>query len=93
MCEWLALRGLFYFELGWNDYVEELTTERAGYYVLSGKSPRGTFYHSVVARAGHVVHDPHPSGVGLCESTDDDPRTVGFLVPFDPCRVERHERT
>ncbi len=37
------------------------------YVLMDGKSPRGDFYHVVVADAvtGEMVHDPHPSGDGL----------------------------
>ena len=31
-----------------------------GYHILSGKSPRGEFLHSVVANGEDIVHDPHP---------------------------------
>lgn len=34
------------------------------YYVASGLSPRGV-RHSVIYRAGELVHDPHPSGAGI----------------------------
>ena len=62
-----------------------------GLCILSGKSPRGDFSHSVVARGrggthfeikGHplvVEHDPHPSREGI-ETQDD----VVVLVPIDP---------
>jgi hypothetical protein len=36
-----------------------------GHHIISGLSPRGGFYHSVVGQAGKMVHDPHPSGDGL----------------------------
>lgn len=36
-----------------------------GCYILSGRSPRGPWNHSVVARAGEVVWDPHPSREGI----------------------------
>lgn len=36
-----------------------------GCYLLSGKSPRGDWNHSVVAREGQVIWDPHPSRAGL----------------------------
>ncbi len=37
-----------------------------GYYLISGKSPRG-WDHMVVAKEGEVAHDPHPDGSGLLE--------------------------
>ena len=36
-----------------------------GYHIINGLSPRGDFHHSVVGKAGQMVHDPHPSGDGL----------------------------
>lgn len=55
----------------------------AGYYVLSGQSPRkpedAGALHSVVARGREVVHDPHPSRDGLLTHQD-----AVLLVPRDP---------
>lgn len=36
-----------------------------GCYLLTGPSPRGDWNHTVVARAGEIVWDPHPSRDGL----------------------------
>lgn len=36
----------------------------AEYYIASGLSARGV-RHSVIYRAGHLAHDPHPSGAGI----------------------------
>ena len=36
-----------------------------GYCILSGKSPRGNFDHSVVANGLTIIHDPHPSQQGI----------------------------
>lgn len=36
-----------------------------GHCLASGPSPRGDYLHSVVARAGEVTWDPHPSREGL----------------------------
>ncbi len=33
-----------------------------GYYILSGKSPRGDFQHSIVMYDGGFSFDPHPEG-------------------------------
>lgn len=38
------------------------------FYILYGYAPSG-HEHAVVARAGHVVHDPHPSHTGLAVVT------------------------
>jgi hypothetical protein len=76
---WLAPRGLWFvhFETprGFKDWPP-------GYYVLTGRSPRGM--HAVVAKGEKIVHDPNPSRDGLC-SVD------GFavLVPLDPAHKPR----
>jgi hypothetical protein len=62
---WLWLRGLYAIGLKYNPEYE-----LAGYHILSGKSPRGEFEHSVVARRDKIVHDPHPSRDGLRSFTD-----------------------
>jgi hypothetical protein len=41
-----------------------------GYSILSGRSPRGEFNHSVVALDGKIVWDPHPSDDGLVNKKD-----------------------
>lgn len=40
------------------------------YYLVSGKSTRGNFFHIVVYQDGRMVHDPHPDGTGIL--TEDD---------------------
>ena len=49
------------------------------YHEICDISPRfpGTF-HSVVGCDGEVIHDPHPSKLGLPDKTDQ--RSVGFLI-------------
>ena len=51
-----------------------------GYHLASGPSPRATadapIYHAVVALAGEVVHDPHPSRSGVLRVEEWE-----FLVP------------
>lgn len=48
----------------------DLSTRRP-YVILNGGSPRGEFAHCVVADAasGEMVHDPHPSRVGIASVT------------------------
>lgn len=41
-----------------------------GYSILSGRSPRGEFDHSVVALDGDIVFDPHPNESGLMSRKD-----------------------
>jgi len=36
-----------------------------GYYIVNGKSPRGSFDHVVIFKNGKMVHDPHPSKKGI----------------------------
>jgi len=69
--------------------------------ILSGKSPRGDFLHSVVADGLTIIHDPHPSRAGILTQED-----VVVLIPRriygsyssvctcdedeDPCAVCEH---
>ena len=48
------------------------------YYIRTGKSPRGDFYHAVVYHGMDMVHDPHPDGTGL--DGDDDQSSYLFVV-------------
>lgn len=44
----------------------EYWKHKVEYVLLSGPSPRGNFYHAVVGDTDfNMVHDPHPSGVGI----------------------------
>jgi hypothetical protein len=36
-----------------------------GYIIVTGKSPRGDFLHSVVYKDGKLAHDPHPDNTGI----------------------------
>lgn len=40
--------------------------------IVSGKSPRGDFYHSVIynAKTGELNWDPHPSGAGILDQIE-----------------------
>lgn len=71
---WLRPRGLWAIPVplgnGWKP---------EGLCILSGKSPRGKFMHSVVAHGLDVVFDPHPSRAGVESKVD-----VVVLVPLDP---------
>ena len=51
-----------------------------GFYILGGQCPRGS--HAVVARGPDIVHDPHPSRVGLTHRED-----CTVLAPLDPARL------
>jgi hypothetical protein len=72
---WLRPRGYYALCCPLGDY------RPPGFHILSGKSPRGDYMHSVVARGAEVVHDPHPSRAGLDSRVD-----FIVLVPFDPAR-------
>lgn len=70
--DWLHLRGHYPLRF-------EPPFRPRGLYILSGKSPRGDWLHSVLARGEDVVHDPHPSRAGV-ESFHD----AIVLIPCDP---------
>lgn len=57
-----------------------------GYSILSGEAERG-LEHSVVAFSGKMVHDPHPSHVGLIEGKERD--WIIFAV-LNPSKVVNH---
>ncbi len=63
ICQWMTSQGLVY--LGY-DYIADdsfMDALEGCYVVLSGPSPRGDYYHSVVGkiinRKPTIVHDPH----------------------------------
>lgn len=57
----------------------------SGLHILSGKSPRGDFPHSVIADGEeNIIHDPHPSRDGILSRDD-----VVLLVLFDPGTIHR----
>ena len=75
--EWHAERGYA---------VEIFTTpvrDRIGY--VTGKSPRGDFWHLVIGDHERVLHDPHPSRDGIAEA----PMEWWYLLPIDPAEVNR----
>jgi hypothetical protein len=59
--------------------------------ILTGKSPRGSWLHAVVAttdRGGfNFYHDPHPDGNFL----DGEPKYVLFFAPLRPDRAWRRK--
>lgn len=55
------------------------------YVLLTGPSPRGDFMHVVVGdRYGKLVHDPHPSRMGLVGDPVESAAIVGLLDPPPP---------
>jgi len=69
--EWLAARNLRCEVALADDYVPP------GYWIASGKSPRGDYHHAVVMHGCTVAHDPHPSRAGL----DGPPKFCFELLP------------
>jgi hypothetical protein len=59
--KWLAPRNLYALHFDMPTTGTPIWPD--GFYILVGKSPRGD--HAVIARAGKIVHDPHPSRDGL----------------------------
>lgn len=55
---WLAERG---YRLSW--FTEYPDTD--DYVLVTGKSPRGDWYHVVLYKGGVLAHDPHPDGTGI----------------------------
>lgn len=85
--EALKPHGLFYLEVRLDVAVQyPMYAMKERLCVLTGKSPRGEFWHSVVGKIGHndadntvvyeLVHDPHPTGHGI----EGNPKAVGFLA-------------
>jgi hypothetical protein len=71
--EWLVPRGYTAIALAYrHDYLID------AFHVLSGKSPRGDFLHSVVGWRDKIVHDPHPARTGLASRDD-----CIVLIPID----------
>jgi len=62
--DWLAARGLMYFDMAIDGTPPDILRS-LGYHVMTGKSPRGDWHHSVVGYRGEIVHDPHPDRSGL----------------------------
>lgn len=53
------------------------------YHLISDESPRfSNELHSVVGCDGNVIHDPHPSKLGLPVKTSK--RTFDFIIPLSP---------
>ena len=71
--EWLEARNLYAVCLK-----HRAGRAPVGYHILSGKSPRGEFLHSVVAKGEDIVHDPHPSRANIQDRVD-----CIIIVPMD----------
>ena len=79
--DWLRARGLVCLNV---NLVGEFLI--GGYWIASGKSPRGAFDHSVVYLEDQMVHDPHPSNAGL----DGGPRQCSIIYPLDVGQWSAH---
>jgi len=83
--KWLATHtGLCLLEVGADRAAkkcEGITTllEFPCYHLICGKSPRGDFLHQVVGFRGEVVHDPHPSRLGVLDEF-----SWGFFIQMTP---------
>lgn len=78
---WLRPMGFYLISVALPGDVEEGWFPE-GYHLMSGRSPRGDFNHSVVGFKGRMVHDPHPSGEGIVGA----PTEYDFFVSLDPAR-------
>ncbi|HMY20843.1 MAG TPA: hypothetical protein PKA58_31180 [Polyangium sp.] len=79
---WLRDRGMYSIEGIFNgDWRPD------GLYLLGGKSPRHDGSHCVVARGHEVLHDPHPSRLGVLTQEH-----FKALVPFDPIEYVKRNR-
>jgi hypothetical protein len=82
--QWLAQYGLAYTEVLTTDPLQMMARyNSAAYHVMVGRSPRGG-NHAVVAKAGKVVHDPHPERGGLSKPLQDGYWAVGVVSVCDP---------
>ena len=57
-------------------------------YMVSGKSPRGNFYHVVIYMNGEMIHDVHPDGTGVIIGTDVD---CSYLKPLTEEEINKPE--
>jgi hypothetical protein len=79
---WLEQRNLFAIDI--HKPPPELESDT--YLVLTAKSPRGAFYHSVVSVgfSNEIIHDPHPDNTGLIFEDDAFPSLYTIFAVLDP---------
>ena len=75
--EWLCCRNLGVQSMG----LTEGHPVPMGILIVTGRSPRGPWQHSVVYKDGELVHDPHPEGGGVLKV-----ETIDMLYPLNPAR-------
>lgn len=77
--EWLAPKGLAYFEarIARNE-IDDFFKHKDFYHIICGPTARSAkIHHAVVGRKGKMVHDPHPDGIGVLEEEN---LNIGVLV-------------
>lgn len=85
---YLASQGLATFNMAFNgtDGLERVLSSigfmnRNVQYLIAGRSSRG-INHTVVGKGTKIIHDPHPSGEGICSPCDDGYFWVTVLIPL-----------
>lgn len=87
-CDWLKVvgYGTIAYHAAWtpeelhlwqDDFLMALNPNT--HHIISGYTARNTF-HSVIGKGGHMVHDPHPSGIGLLQPSEENPWIFEFIV-------------
>lgn len=85
--EFLKTQGLMFVTSAFgNCSVDDLLCSQGkinpgAYYLLTGKSARGC-NHVVICLNDKIVHDPHPSDVGITGPTDEGWYWIDYLVPL-----------
>jgi hypothetical protein len=74
-CKWLEENyGL------WMLNLEYTSCTPKGYWIATGKSPRGDFLHCIIYYDNKMVFDPHPSDLGIIG----EPTICNIFYPIDP---------
>ena len=79
---WLSEFGLSYFDCKMGVADLEHNSQHWGYHLICGQSARGAILHNVVGKEGKIVHDPHPSKLGLIGERED--WSYGLIIVRDP---------
>jgi len=85
--DWQGAENEFLAQFGLKSLILDATSDDSwrpsGYHLISGKSPRGPFWHTVVGLDGEIVHDPHPSRSGL----DEEQSWTVFVATLEHCEL------